>query len=59
MDKSEITIVEVGPRDGLQNESTNIPTQLKPSKACKNTANAPCNAWKTWAYYQTSLLPYI
>lgn len=29
MDKSEITIVEVGPRDGLQNESTNIPTQLK------------------------------
>ncbi len=29
MAKSEITIVEVGPRDGLQNEPINIPTQLK------------------------------
>ncbi len=26
---SRVTIVEVGPRDGLQNEATPIPTELK------------------------------
>lgn len=29
MEKSSVTIVEVGPRDGLQNEPQNIPTELK------------------------------
>lgn len=29
MDSSEIKIVEVGPRDGLQNETTPVPTQAK------------------------------
>ena len=26
---SEVRIVEVGPRDGLQNEKTNVPTDIK------------------------------
>ena len=29
MTKSNIEIVEVGPRDGLQNEEVSIPTEIK------------------------------
>ena len=43
---NKVTIIEVGPRDGLQNEKNEVPTEIKLSFIEKLQASRNMKKWK-------------